>query len=92
MKQSLTKQGPWLALFGGLAVSAQSNAAGTIQIDDTRSVSIGAGLRTQYETVEDSAPNGSDDSSDFVLQSTQDRKTQCFPMGPRLPGCRLGTA
>ena len=71
MKQSLTRQGPWLALFGGLAVSAQTNAAGTIQIDGTRSVSIGAGLRTQYETVEDSAPNGTDDSSDFVLQSTR---------------------
>ena len=48
MKLSSTKGGPYLALVGGLGVSTVPQAAGTITIDDERSVSIG-GARLQIQ-------------------------------------------
>jgi hypothetical protein len=72
MKMFSTKAvGPWLAIFGSLSVTAQSHAAGTIKIDDERSVTIGGGLRAGYVSSEDGAPNGDDSGSDFSLQSAR---------------------
>ena len=64
----------WLGWFvGSLAVFAAapavSHAGGTIKIDDTRSISIGAGLRTSFNAIEDQAPNGTSRSKDFALDS-----------------------
>lgn len=53
----------------GLMVSAAAHAGGTIKIDDTKSITVGAGLRTSFNSVEDGAPNGSDRSKDFDLNS-----------------------
>jgi len=55
-----------LFLVGGTA-----QAGGKIEIDDTKWISIGAAARTSFRTIEDSAPNGSDWSSDFNLDSAR---------------------
>jgi len=46
-------------------------AGGTIKIDDTKWISVGAGLRTSFNSVEDGAPNGDDRSKDFQLDSVR---------------------
>ena len=61
------------SLIGGSAlasvlISPLVLAGGTIQFGENSSVTIGAGLRTAYTSMEDSAGSG-DDSSDFDLQS-----------------------
>lgn len=61
------KTGAGLAL--AFAVSGLAQAGATIKIDDTRSLSIGAGLRTSFNSVEDAAPSGRDRSNDFELDS-----------------------
>lgn len=53
----------------GMLAPAAVYAAGTIKIDDTKSISIGAGMRTSFNSVEDGAPNGTDRSKDFELDS-----------------------
>jgi hypothetical protein len=60
-----------LALLSGTLLATASHAAGTIKIDDTRSVTIGAGLRAGGGFVEDAAPSGTDDSSSFNIQSVR---------------------
>jgi len=52
----------------GLAPMA-AHAGGTIKIDDTKWINVGAGLRTSFETREDAAPNGNDRSNEFELES-----------------------
>ena len=71
MKMSSTKAGAYFALLGGLGFAAGSQAAGTIDLGDGKSVSIGGGARAGFETREDGAPNGTDDSTDFNLQSAR---------------------
>lgn len=44
-------------------------AGGTIKIDDTKSITVGAGLRTSFNSVENGAPNGIDRSKTFQLDS-----------------------
>ena len=44
-------------------------AGGTIEFGENRSISVGAGMRAAFTSVEDAAPGGDDDSSDFSLQS-----------------------
>ena len=61
-----------LALLGlsmGLASASAVHAGGTIKIDDTKWISVGAGLRTSFNSVEDAAPNADDRSKDFELDS-----------------------
>ncbi len=53
----------------GLALSASTFAGATIEIDDTRSVSIGGGLRTSFRSVEDSAPSGEDRSKNYAVEN-----------------------
>ena len=49
--------------------SPAADASGTLKIDDTRWVSVGAGLRTSFRAVEDAAGNGEDFSNDFEVEN-----------------------
>ncbi len=44
---------------------SSAHAGGMIKIDDTKWVSVGAGLRTSFNAVDKAAPNGKDRSKDF---------------------------
>ena len=58
------------ALIGMLALASPfALAGGTIEFGENMSVSIGAGLRSAFTSVEDSSPSGSDSSSNFNVQS-----------------------
>lgn len=56
---------PLAALLG----MGAAHAGGTIKINDEKWVSIGAGLRTSFSSVEHAAPNGSDASKDFAIDN-----------------------
>jgi len=58
-------------LLGGLlaAGSAPVLAGGKITIDDTRWISVGAGIRTSIALVSDAAPDGSSTASNFNLDN-----------------------
>ncbi len=51
------------------AVAPSATAGATVKIDDVKSVTVGAGLRTSYNSFEDAAPSGNENSSDFQLDS-----------------------
>lgn len=56
--------------FLGASFAVQgTQAAGTIEIDETRWVSVGAGIRAGFMSASDAAPSSTDDSSDFALQN-----------------------
>lgn len=56
--------------MAGLAAFQSSVYAGPIlKIDDTKWISVGAGLRTSFSSVENAAPNGSDRSKDFSVEN-----------------------
>jgi Phosphate-selective porin O and P len=52
-----------------LGSTASSYGGAKIAIDDTKWVSVGAGLRTAFTAVEDAAPSGNDYSNDFSVQN-----------------------
>ena len=53
-----------------LLIGASAVQAGPVlKVDDTKWISIGAGLRTSFSSVENGAPNGSDRSKDFAVDS-----------------------
>ncbi|HEB56036.1 MAG TPA: hypothetical protein ENI98_06980 [Gammaproteobacteria bacterium] len=52
-----------------IASSAPVWAGGKIQIDDTRWISFGAGIRTSVSSVSDAAPNGSSRANNFNLEN-----------------------
>ena len=64
-------------LYAGLAVTGlvayawapPALAGATVKLDDDRFVTLGAGLRTSYNSIEDGAPNGTDRSNDVELDS-----------------------
>jgi len=58
-----------LLLLAIVLIAPQVYAGAKIEIDDTKWISIGAGLRTSYSSVEDAAPSGSDSSNDFSLNN-----------------------
>jgi hypothetical protein len=58
-----------VALSALLLLTPVVNAGGTIEVDDLKWISVGAGLRTSFNSVEDAAPSGTDRSKDFVLDS-----------------------
>ena len=53
----------------GLTAATTGHAGGTIKIDDTKSFTVGAGLRTSFNLVENAAPNGTSSSKEFELDS-----------------------
>jgi hypothetical protein len=70
-KINWSKPAALLAAGSLVAVTAPVHAGGTIAIDDTKWVSVGAGLRTSFNAVEDAAPSGDDYSKDFQLDSVR---------------------
>ncbi|NOY73564.1 MAG: hypothetical protein GXP14_14560 [Gammaproteobacteria bacterium] len=61
-------------LVTAIALAVGSSAAfagGKINIDDTKWVSAGAGMRTSLISAEDAAPSGSDRSTDFQVESVR---------------------
>lgn len=59
----------FVVAFLTLSITTPVLAGGTIEIDDVRSVTVGAGLRTSFIAVEDAAPSGDDASSDFRVEN-----------------------
>lgn len=58
------------AVAVAMALAApQAYAGATIKVNDDMWLNIGAGLRTSFNAVEDSAPSGDDYSKDFELDS-----------------------
>lgn len=68
MKTSLAKAAPLVGALGVMFAVPSSYAAGTIEIDETRSVSFGAGIRAGFTSRQDGAPSG-DNSNEFNVQS-----------------------
>lgn len=60
-----------LAALCLLACASLPSQAATIDLGNDASFSIGAGLRLSFSSVEDAAPSGTDDSSDFNVESTR---------------------
>ncbi len=60
-----------LSLACGLAMVSASVSAATIDLGGDASFSIGAGLRTSYNSVEKGAPNGKDYSNDFEVDNAR---------------------
>jgi len=58
-------------LVGGIlaTLSAPAFAGGKIKIDDTKWISVGAGLRTSASLVSDSAPDGTSSATNFNLEN-----------------------
>ena len=54
-----------------LGYASDSFAGATFKIDDTKWVSVGAGLRTDFRAQEEAAPNGNTWSNDFKLDSVR---------------------
>lgn len=54
-------------MLGALAMPAL--AGGKIELDDTRWISVGAGLRAQYDSVEDGSESGDSRSNDFTVSN-----------------------
>jgi hypothetical protein len=86
-----------LVLLSSALVVANAQAAGTIKIDDTRSVTFGGGIRAGFTSTEDGAPNGTDRSKDFSLQSARlyvsgtASKTIKFTFNTECKGCVFGS-
>lgn len=63
---------PWCGLiFMILILPVIGHAAVKISLDDTRWVSVGAGLRASVNFVEDAAPSGDHFSTDFTLNNAR---------------------
>jgi hypothetical protein len=62
-----------MALLSGalLLQASDGHAGGKISIDDTKWISLGAGGRTSFSAIEDSAPSGHDWSKDFNLDNAR---------------------
>ncbi|MEH6550354.1 MAG: hypothetical protein V7744_10260 [Pseudomonadales bacterium] len=63
-------------LYGVLAVSLMAIPSGAfaakkLEIDDTKWISIGGGLRTSFTSMEDAAPSGDSRNNDFNLDSAR---------------------
>lgn len=64
----------WRALVALLALATvpeTAHAGGTIKIDETKSISVGLGLRTSFNAIEGAAPDGRSRSKDFKLDSAR---------------------
>lgn len=62
---------PLILALGLVTGSGLVQAGGMLKIDDTKWVSIGAGIKTSFRASEDSAPSGSDWSKDFNVDSAR---------------------
>ncbi|HIA44920.1 MAG TPA: hypothetical protein EYN95_03825, partial [Methylococcaceae bacterium] len=75
MKQFNLKKGLVLgtALSAGLLAAGSAQAGATFKIDDTKWISIGAGIRSSFSSVEAGTPHAtnSDWSNDFALDNAR---------------------
>jgi hypothetical protein len=75
MKQFSLKKGLVLgtALSAGLLAAGSAQAGATFKMDDTKWISIGAGIRTSFSAVEEGAPSAtnSDWSNDFAVDNAR---------------------
>lgn len=55
--------------LSSLYAAPAAHAGGTIKFDDNKWISIGAGVRTSFSSVEDAAPNRANASKDFALEN-----------------------
>ena len=60
-----------LVLVVSVATTTPAFAGAKISIDDTKWISVGAGIRTSFRATEDAAPSGSDWSNDFDLNNAR---------------------
>ena len=61
----------FLILVAFVASSVPAFAGGKISIDDTKWISVGAGIRTSLRMTEDASPSGNDWSNDFDLNNAR---------------------
>ena len=62
---------PWVVAGALLSASTPLLAGGKISLDETKWISIGAGLRAAFTSVEDASPSGDNRSNDFDRQNTR---------------------
>ena len=68
----MLRRSRWTYVIGALLLAmGNAYAGGKISIDETKWISLGAGARTSFTTIEDAAPNGSDWSNDFNLDNAR---------------------
>ncbi len=60
---------PGMVLVTLLTATSVAHAGATFKIDDTKWVSVGAGLRSSFSAKENAAPNGTDYSNNFNLDN-----------------------
>jgi len=58
-----------LTSFGALSASLPASASARFEVDDTRWLSLGAGVRLVYSSTENGAPDGRSRSNDFDVNS-----------------------
>lgn len=68
---SVTRPRAWLPVSALLLVAGQANAGAVIKINDEASVSLGAGVRFSFSSVEDGSPSGTERSSDFDVNNVR---------------------
>lgn len=62
----------YVAIATGTALTSAAALAGpTIEFGEGKSITVGAGVRAGYSAIEQGAPNGSDDSNAFDIQSVR---------------------
>lgn len=72
MKSNLKMRLLSLAVFATTGLAANTaNAGATITFGEDKSITAGFGFITSYSSVENAAPNGSDRSNDFALNSAR---------------------
>lgn len=71
MGRILLKAGRSIALLVATISTISAFGAGKIEIGDNHWISVGAGMRAAYTSVEDAAPSGDERSSKFDIQSVR---------------------
>ena len=64
-------RGALIALAGTLATAGASQAGYKMEIDDTKWISLGAGLRSSFTAQQDGAASGDNWSKDFNLDNAR---------------------
>jgi hypothetical protein len=67
----LRKQFGSVLALSMLAMTPTVDAAKKLEIDETKWISIGGGMRSSFTSMEDAAPSGSDRNNDFNLDSAR---------------------
>jgi len=62
---------PYLMLVALVISPVAAHAGAKIAIDETKWVSVGAGIRTSFRSTEDGAPSGNNWSNDFDLNNAR---------------------